>query len=327
MDVIGGENMIERGPEDEGPHPQINDEWWQESVTLIWWDQQHGIGGFHRIGHEPNYQKGPYVYLTNSVFFPHKVYRRSEFIPMQPGDEIENGFGGGDGHCTFQFINNQAIWTLNDSDVSLELAATDYHCAVDVWPKSGELGKDVAPEHMEVASGVKGTVSLQGKTYDIDGIAFRDHGWGIRHWEKIMVYRWVVGVFDENLTVFAMNFLSPDGTLSKFGVVYRDGQFICCSDVDIATYIEADGFTHRGGRVTLTLATDEIMEIECAAMQKGTVNSHHGSVWLDTFCKMTYGDKVGFCDFEIANRPFQGTAPPVLLMKAIAENGLFDSTL
>ena len=323
MEIIGGGSVVVRTPADEGPHAASDHEWWQESVTLIWWDLDNYVGGFHRIGHEPNYRHGPRVYLTNSLFTKEHVYRRSEFVPLQPQDRLPNGFAGGGDHCRFEFIDGKAHWTLHDVDVAMDLVATDYHTPIDIWPKSGELGKEVAPEHMEVASGVSGTLLIAGRDYAIKGVAFRDHGWGIRHWDKIMVYRWVVGVFDASLSVFAMTFLSPDGTLSKFGLVLRDGKLYGAKDVDIVTYIEPDGFTHRGGRVRVTLASGEVMDMECAILQKGTVNSHHGNTWLDTFCRMTWGDKVGVCDFEIANRPFQGTTLPVRLDKAIMENGLF----
>ena len=330
MEVIGGGSVVVRSAADEGAHEASSHEWWQESVTLIWWDLDRYVGGFHRIGHEPNFKDGPHVYLTNSLFTQDHVYRRSEFIPRQPEDAFPNGFAGGSvgkGHCRFEFVDGRARWMLNDDDVSMDLVATDYHTPIDIWPKGGELGKDVAPEHMEVASGVTGKVTVKGKEYAIDGVAFRDHGWGIRHWEKIMVYRWVVGVFDADLSVFAMTFLSPDGTLSKFGLVLRNGKLYRAADVDIVTYIEPDGFTHRGGRVRVTLPGGEVMDMACEILQKGTVNSHHGNTWLDTFCKMTCGDKVGVCDFEIANRPFQGTTMPVRLEKAVMDNGLFASSL
>ena len=327
MNVIGGENVVLRTAQDEGPHEASSHEWWQESVTLIWWDRARGVGGFHRIGHEPNYRDGPRVYLTNSLFTLNQVYRSSEFLPMGPADQLANGFAGGNGRCRFEFRDNRAVWTLDEADAAMELVAEDYHSPIDIWPKSGELGKDVAPEHMEVASRVTGWVRVGTQRHEVDGVAFRDHGWGIRHWDKIMVYRWVVGVFDASLSVFAMTFLAPDGTLSKFGLVNRDNQLIRATDVDIVTHIEADGFTHRGGRVRLALATGDVMTLECEALQKGTVNSHHGNVWLDTFCTMTWGDRVGVCDFEIANRPFQGVKPPVLLENAIAENGLFHTSL
>ena len=321
MEVIGG-SVVVRGPNDEGPHPASSDPWWQESVTLIWWDLDQYIGGFHRIGHEPNRPEGPQVHLANSLFTRDHVYRRSVYMPMQSGDRLANGFGSDNGQNRFEFVDGKSIWTLKDSEISAQLISTDHHIPVDIWPKGGELGKDIAPEHMEVASTVTGTVTIAGKTYHVNGAAFRDHGWGIRHWEKIMVYRWVVGVFDANLTVFAMTFLSPDGTLSRFGLVKKGDKLIAAKQVDIVTYIEADGFTHRGGRVRLLLATDEVMEFECEALQKGTVNSHHGNTWLDTFCKMTCGDKIGVCDFEIANRAFQGTTLPVCLERAVMTNGL-----
>ena len=39
--------------EDECSHEIGPDPLWQESVVLTWWDHARGVGGFHRLGHEP----------------------------------------------------------------------------------------------------------------------------------------------------------------------------------------------------------------------------------------------------------------------------------
>ena len=52
---------------DEGLHPANDNPLWQESVLLHWYDQRQGIGGWHRVGHEPNNRGGQAAHLELSV--------------------------------------------------------------------------------------------------------------------------------------------------------------------------------------------------------------------------------------------------------------------
>src|SRR2546421_7557434 len=46
-------NLVHYGDHDEAPHDPGPDPAWQESVFLHWFDPKVGVGGIHRIGHEP----------------------------------------------------------------------------------------------------------------------------------------------------------------------------------------------------------------------------------------------------------------------------------
>jgi hypothetical protein len=39
---------------DNSIHAPNDDATWQESHLLVWYDASAGVGGFHRLGHEPN---------------------------------------------------------------------------------------------------------------------------------------------------------------------------------------------------------------------------------------------------------------------------------
>jgi hypothetical protein len=322
MEVVGGENLIELGPDHEGPHPQGDHEFWQESVVLVWWDLDQNVGGYHRIGHEPNWRDGPHFSLWNNLWSPEWLYKNSVFMPMQDEDRNADGFGAGD-TCSFRYIDNKAIWTVDDTDVSAKLVVSDFHPPVDVYPKDGgSLGGDFAPNHMEVSSSVTGTVSIKGKRYQVNGVGFRDHGWGKREWQAIVSHRWVVGTFGPDFSVLAMTFVGSDNVLKQIGCVIREGKLTYAKDVDILTYMEADGLTHRGGSVKMTLTTGEVLDFECEVIAKGVVSWIHGIACVDTPCRMTCGERVGFCDFEMTNNALRGNYRPYFAMQAIEKNGL-----
>lgn len=320
MEVVGGGNAKEWGPEDEGPHAIEDHEFFQESVVLVWWDMENQIGGYHRIGYEPNWRDGAHVNLFNNIFSPEWIYKGNSFLPAVDGDRFENGFAAGS-KCRFEFRDGKALWTVRDTDVCAELIATDSHPPVDVYPRGGSLS-DVAPNHMEVGSTIKGTLTIKDKTYKIDGLAFRDHGWGVRLWDAFVCHRWIAGTFGPDLTVLGMSFMGSDNDVKEFGCVIRDNRLIYTKSVDIVVYFESDGLTHRGGHLRMELTTGEVMEIECTMMQKGSVSFIHDYCIVDTMCKMTWGDRIGICDFEIANNTQRGHYRPYTAMKAIEKNGL-----
>ena len=122
--------------------------------------------------------------------------------------------------------------------------------------------------------------------------------------------------------MLAVSVLGTDNTEAKFGVVIRDNKLIYSKSLDILTYMETDGLSHRGGHVTMELTTGEILEIELEVLQKGVVSSMNGMSVCDTMCKMLYEDKVGMCDFEISNNATRGTFRPYVAQNAIIQNGM-----
>ena len=320
MEVAGGGNVIEYGPKDEIAHKASDNEFWQESVVLFWWDTTNNVGGYHRIGHEPNYRDGPIISLWNNIFTPDYIYKDASTLPLREADKLSNGFGGGD-TCRFEYTDH-AIWTVNAPDVKAELHIHDRHTPVDVYPKKGSLSEDFAPNHMEVASTVTGTLTVKGKSCKVNGMAFRDHGWGKRDWGGIVSHRWVATTFPNGMMALMQTFQSPNNELVKFGCVIRDGKLTYAKEVDVIVYIEPDGLTHRGGRSSMTLTTGEKMEFELVPFQKGVVSWIHGIACVDIFCKVTCGDLVGMGDLETTNNAMRGSYRPYLSINAIEANGL-----
>jgi hypothetical protein len=80
---------------DEGPHPCSDHPQWQESVLLHWYDRRQGIGGWHRVGHEPNNQGGRAALWSYIFDRAGWQYRRCRDLPLTGDDRMANGFGAG----------------------------------------------------------------------------------------------------------------------------------------------------------------------------------------------------------------------------------------
>ena len=123
-------------PEDtELPHRPSDDPQWQESVVLGWADPSKEIGGFVRIGHQPN------LGLTRSCFGVTSrngmnYARTAQDLPMSPSDRSKNAFIA-DGFQSATFGIRSSRWQAADSHVDLDLQVDDLHGPIDFWDLTG----------------------------------------------------------------------------------------------------------------------------------------------------------------------------------------------
>jgi hypothetical protein len=322
MEITGGGSVIELGPEMEVLQPAEEHPMWQDSVVLCWWDLDNHVGGYHRIGHHAYHPEGPLVHLTSNFFGADCVLRRCGFIPLRPEDQGASTYGCGDGTCGFEFTDH-AIWTFDQPEVSGELHVHDFHPPVDIYPKTGQLAERITAGHLEVGGGVTGSLTLNGTTYEIDGLGFRDHGWGKRYWEDFVAHRWLAGTFGPEMTVLAVAVLGTDDTIAEFGCVIREGTLTYADTVDMVTYLEHDALTHRGGRTRMELPGGETLVIDIEPLQRGAVSQMPGSLAVtDTMSRITCDGRVGICNYEISNNASRGRHFPRFAINGVSEDGL-----
>ena len=320
MKVLGGGSVQVYEPADEGPHQAGPQELWQESVVLLWWDLKQAIGGFYRIGHELNHKNGPMIALWSNTVTPQGIFKKTAYLPLRPQDKIDNGFGGGDGSLRYDYDGN-CVWTLEDQDIKAQLRVHDFHPSIDCYPKKGALS-EFAPHHMEVAGRVSGSLSVKGVHYDIDALAFRDHGWGMRDWGALLSHRWLAGVFGAELSFCALAWHATDDSMAQFGWVVRNDTVTFAKKLDIVAYVEADAMCSRGGRLVMTLSTDEVIEVGFEALAPSMMSFHHGIACFDTLCRIRSGDLTGIGDFETTANGQQGRRQPKNLARGgISQNG------
>lgn len=321
--TTAGDHVHTYPDSDELPHAPSGDIWFQESAYVTWWDATAGIGGVHRIGHEQ--LEGGTVSLWSSIFTADGMrHRRVHTSRLRPENKLPNGFGADPGHASI-FENGKPRWVWQDDDCEGELTIHDFYPRMHNFPSSGNastLTKEFAAQHFEAAGRITGSVTIGGKRHVVDdGLCYRDHSWGRRKWDTLLSHRWFTGTFGPQLSFGAMKWHSTDGSLGSFGLVVRNGVTHFARDVDILAYMEADGLTHRGGELTLTLGNGEKIRIDAKPID-GVVQVIHDIASVDQICTAEYNGQTGFCMFETTNNPRAGSGPVLLAIQAVMENGL-----
>ncbi len=304
---------------DELPHPIAEDPLWQESVVLLWWDRNSGIGGFHRIGHEPG--NGVATTWVGIHTRDGESFRQHVNLPFTEGDRTETSFRVGDNYAA-SFEDGSAIWTIREDDCEMHLVATDYTPRFDLFRAGGTVTDDFAPGHLEAAGRVRGSIRLGQRDFEVDGLCYRDHSWGKRDWSSLLSHRWIAGTCGPELTFNAASWHGVDGSLRSFGIVVRDGVVTYADTVDLLVFMETDATTHRGGIAAFDLPDGERLRIDIRPPIGGALTTHNGVACIDELCEFEYRGSAGFCDLEITTNPRGGTGGVSALVRATAENGL-----
>jgi hypothetical protein len=305
---------------DEGTHePDSTDGHWQESVFLHWYDLAAGLGGVHRIGHEPN-RDGGRAALQCGLFGSDGLrYRRSDDELALEAARSERGFraGGSNWHVDGEVPRIE----VHEPGVDLDLRLHDFYPITSFFPSSGSLVEEFASHHYESSGRAVGTATVDGRSVEVDAFYHRDHSWGIRKTATLLSHRWVSGSFGPALSFGSTAWHAADGSFVKVGYVVRDGEITFAEDVDIVTWLEADGFTHRGGVVTWYLPNGEELRLECHLLD-AVVAELHSAKYIDALCRVEYQGRIGVCDFEISNNARNGSATPSLALAANSVDGL-----
>jgi hypothetical protein len=322
-------DLKEYGDEANVRQTPARDPLWQDSVVLVWWDDKNRVGGFHRLGHEPNVPGGGHVSLWNNIVSPVGWYKNDHYKPLRKADLQDNGgFGCGDDTCRFEFLNGEHVWTISDGDVSARLAFRDIGKNVDGFPKKGALSEEFTSAHLDIPGTVSGQVKIKGKEYKVNNaFAIRDHGWGSRDWDVLLAHRWVVGTCGKDLSFITVSFSSTDGKISSFAWVIRDKEVTFADKVDIRTYVEVDGVTNEGGHVRYHLTTGEVIDLEFTPVPdvKPVAVFSHDILWIERFCSFEFKGIKGFANFETTSNVQHGKRPPPALCEAYLENGFHPS--
>jgi hypothetical protein len=309
---------------DEWPHPQFrtDDPNWQESLLLHWYDRKTGIGGFHRLGHEVNKKKAPIWSLLFSKQDRWRYIRRTDEV-LGEADQFANGFGAG---AALRNVHEDGLskWYIDDGALQAELRCDNLFPLVDSVPTSvHDYMKSVATDHFECAGNVTGWVSFEGRRVEVQGLGYRDHSWGARNWDNLVVAeRWFTGSFGPALTYQGCVCVLPSGSLIKFGYVVRHGEVTYVEDFDVVVYMEQDGLSHRGGALRFALPGGETIHIRCRAIT-GAVFAHGNLHVVEEIVESETSDGLkgsGCC--EMVNNAFNGKEHPKYAVNVGLKNGI-----
>ena len=312
---------------DECVHPHDDAPLWQESSFLAWWSDAAGVGGVHRVGHEPNREianVGIGVMRSDGT----RYRRNEEGVPLDLALHAENRLGAGtaSGESGSQVFmaGGPHYLEVREPGCELDLDFADYHPRFDYWSLTAEEAhrEPFARGHFQVTGSVRGRLRLAGSTYDFEGVGHRDHSWGPRDWWLTNSHRQLCGGLGPEFAFAVMTVHLDNGILTRQGHVTRDGEITIATDMDVVVHTEIDGFSHRRAeaRVLLEDGSEHLLAVD---VQDATSWSCHEFWSVDGLGPVEVdGKRGGGGDAAISTNALRGRTPPTLGIRAAIDNGL-----
>jgi hypothetical protein len=289
------------------------------------WDTEREVYVFLRMSHLPNKDGGSTTAWINA-WTPDRCYKFTDnTIPLTGSDVGSNSLTAGEGICQYEF-NGKHHWRVRQDDVVMDLEMEDHHPGVSYWPESSAaLRKQTAAHHIECTGYVKGSITLKGKEYIVDGAGWRDHSWGPRKWQAIRAHRGYLAFFGKELGIICLTWIGEDGTFLKTGTIIRENTVEFTDDFDIVAYIGVDGISNCGGHVVLALDGEQ-KRLDFEPIGKSVISMIDNFPLVDGMCKVVMGNKVGVGLAETTNHAQGGEETPYIFPESagVIENGFFE---
>lgn len=261
-------------PEDDYTHPLGPEENFNESVYFNFFDREHEMGGFLRIGNRAN--EG-HAEMTVIVYQPDGSalfnYKRPQISSndgwdagglkvdvLVPGEKIRTTYEGSVVFLADPREMREPSVAFKENPhkrIKLDLVHEG------VGPIYGHVGQpgdgnDFARAHYEQHMKVSGTLQVEdGPPVAITGHGLRDHSWGPRYWQSISDYRWITGNYGDDLGMV----ISIVG--DRVGGVFHKGQeLIRIKEVALDTEYEGPTNYHQSLKAVVTLENGDQHTVE-----------------------------------------------------------------
>ena len=201
------------GPLSEPVHTDVpsTDRPWRDNAFVCFWDPERDVVGTLHTSTSPNAEG-----------------RRARFSLQSGGTTVElvEELEPGSFSSASVSFEAGASFSVHSERVEAVVTTTPLHALADYTgdraPMAFSLDKDQPLMHYQRAATVKGRVTLDGTTIELDGTGFRDRTWGFRdESSSVAEYYGLMWVFPE-LTVTSMRLLGEDGKLATLGYFLTD---------------------------------------------------------------------------------------------------------
>jgi hypothetical protein len=301
------------------PHKPSNETLWQESDCYLFYDQQQGVGGFHRIGQRPNTGMGQLTVFAFKEGGERFVLSAGEEVQVALTPEARQGNKQVVGTHTAEALGEGRMrFTWDEDDCSANLEFYESFHVPRNWSKTGHsddfMSNINSDGHLECSGKLRGTVRIGSEAYEIDALCHRDRSWGFRDNSRASMhrYRMFSGTVGPELSFASFLLDLKDGPKMVAGFVVRDGVDLDVRDLRVMTTFDSDGITPLAAVGVLTLEKGEEIRIETRSVQGFlTPVPEAGAASQDHISTFTYKGKIGFLDLELCNNPGRGTYIPV----------------
>src|SRR5580658_10520232 len=233
-------NTMPASVKDEGLHPAGDDADWQESVYLAWRDHRAGFGGNHRIGNEVNRGTANLwcgVYHDAGTRFRHN----GEDLVLEHPDE--HGLSAGPHRLFHDGERLRFVLQGDGCVVDLEIDDDpDSFVEANAETFSGSRGSAGAifSNNFHTFCMVRGTVTLDGRTEEVQGPGWRDHSWGVRRWESFLSSRSFGGTFGPSSHFRYGSMVGANGSFFRQGSLTRHGEPVAVAGTEMLVTVDDD---------------------------------------------------------------------------------------
>jgi hypothetical protein len=307
-------------PHDEGLHPAGDDPAWQESAYLAWRDRDAGLGGNHRIGNEVNGATANLwcgVYHDDGTRFRHNdedlALERVECGMVagpqrlfRDGDHMRFALNGEGCRLDLEIIDDDGSLTLSDAKT--------------FTGSKGAAGA-IFSNNFHASCRVRGTATLDGHTAQINAPAWRDHSWGVRHWDSFLASRSFGGAFGD-LEFRYGSMVGTNGSFFRQGSLTRGGTPLEVASAEMLVHLDDDSVRCPAAEVRYRLASGAVtvVRIDTIGGMIGSTRTRFG--WESVGDVSVDGETGGWGFLEVNNNPRNGKEPPAFVLADALTNGI-----
>ncbi|HUC05763.1 MAG TPA: hypothetical protein VL961_10210 [Acidimicrobiales bacterium] len=308
--------------EHEGLHPAGSDDAdWQESVYLAWRDARSGLGGNHRIGNELNRRTANLwcgVYHQDGTRF--RCNKEGDALrPLEePGlcaGPQRLALDGEDLVFTLDGEGCTAVLHIIDDPGSLaEAGATAF------GGTTGAAGT-IFSNNFHLFCRVHGTVELDGRTWEVDAPAWRDHSWGVRRWDSFVSSRSFGGSAGD-LQFRYGSMVGTNGSFFRHGSLEHGGQALEVASADMVVLVDDDSVRCRGADVRYHLADGAVTVVRMRTIGGMVGSTAQRCGWECVGDVEVDGTDSGWAFLEVNLNARNGADAPMFVLDEAMTNGV-----
>jgi hypothetical protein len=310
---------------DERLHPAGDDADWQESVYLAWRDTGAGLGGNHRVGNELN--RGT-ANLWCGVYDDRGTRFRCNGEDLALLRLEQHGLTAGPQQL---FHDGERLRFVLDEDgcqMDLELVddpSSRTDTTAGAFAGSQGSAGAIFSNNFHAFCRARGTVTLDGRTVQIDAPAWRDHSWGARRWDSFLASRSFGGSLG-GLQFRYGSMVGANGSFFRRGSLVRDGSPVEVTAAEMRVAVDDDGLRCESAEVRYHLASGGTtsVRIETTGGMLGVTGERFG--WESVGDVSVDGEPGGWGFLEVNNNPRNGQHPPAFVLADALTNGITHAT-
>jgi hypothetical protein len=243
--VIAGVTPAELDSADNANHPPGEDPNWQESSLFCFFDTDTGVAGYHRIGVHPG-DGSTRVYSWTTVGGDTVDRRMKVDLPLPDGDTTETQIGGVGIHT----VEPLRAWELSVDGERAQMRCRWEGFSAPLTYSLDSGGSKLATGHYNALGRARGTVDVDGRTVEFNGVRYMDHSWGPRDANSILTHQWLLAIFGEDFWLHVMPVGLPRANV-MFGYAFKDGTLHHLVEIDTAFAVGYDNRIARSGSATV----------------------------------------------------------------------------